>query len=255
LRWFPDGHLQFYLGSGTGTPLGPPSAAGVLPGTTWTYIETKVIINASTGMVECRINGNATAIISATGLNTVSTANVWVSGFVMNSNFYGSTNSYWDDWYMLDTTAASPLNTYLGAVQVKGDKATANSAVGGRNAFTPTNPTNSNYQNVANVPFNSAEYNFDDNPGDYDMFRFGSLSAQTVYFLNEWAVEELDAAGPRTVALDCYSNGTDAQGAAFTPSAGTPTLYNQAFIVDPHTGLAWTVANAAAAELGVQVVT
>lgn len=255
LRVFNDGSLRFYLGTGTGTPLGSASATGIVTVSTWIYFETKVTIDGAAGVVECRINGSGTPAITASSLNTKSTANTWVSAMEFtNPSSVAFTSMDLDDWYMLDTTAASPLNTYLGNVQVKGDKPTGNSAVGGRNAFTHTNPTNVNYTNVGNIPYSASEYNADATPGDFDMFGFGALSATTVLFLNEWAVEELDAAGARTISLDCYSGGTDDLGTAFTPSAGTPTLYNQPYLVDPNTSAAWTVANAQAAELGVKIV-
>lgn len=244
------GGLQFYRGSGTGTPIGAASAAGVVPSNQWTYIETKVTINSSTGSVECRLNGNATPVISSSGLNTQNTGNAWVSGF----EFGWPSTSYFDDWYMLDTTGASPLNTYLGSVQVRGDAPNNNSAVGGRNAWTPTNPTNVNYQNVGNIPPNTSEYDADDTVGDYDMFRFPNLTAGTVYFLNEWALLSLDSSGARTVELDCYSGGSDAVSAAVTPPpAASPGYFNCPFTVDPNTSAAWTVTGAQAAELGVKV--
>jgi hypothetical protein len=253
LRVFPDGHLQFCSGNTT-TAIGPASVAGLIQPTTWVYVEVSIIMSATVGFVECRLNGNPTPVISsAATLNTVPTGNVWVSGLFVQSNT-GAT-CFFDDWYMLDTTAASPLNTYLGNVQVRGDKPNANSAVGGRNAYTPTNPTNVNNTNVGNIPINTAEFNSDATAGDYDMFRFPSLSATSVLFLNEWVQLELDAAGARTVALNTYSNGTDDLGTAFTPSAGTYQLINLAEIVDPHTGSAWTVANAGAVEMGLKTVT
>jgi hypothetical protein len=161
-----------------------------------------------------------------------------------------------DDWYMLDTTGSSPLNTFLGPVQCRGEAPNANSSVGGRNAWTPTNPTNANYSNVANIPYSSTEYNSDSNAGDYDQFEYPSLPSTvvTVFAVNEWALLELDASG-RTVLLNAYSNGTDSPGTAFAPAVGTPTLYNQVSAVDPHTSAAWTIANAGAVQLGVKVAT
>lgn len=252
LRVTAAGALQFYLGSGTGTPIGSASATGIVRPNTWTYLETTVTISATVGVVECRINGNATAVISATGQNTKSTANTFLNAVFLPSP---PAASNYDDWYMLDTTASSPLNTYLGNVQVRGDAPNNNSAVGGRNAYTPTNPTNVNHSNVANIPANAAEFNADSTVGDYDMFRFPALSAASVLFLNEWALLDLDSAGARTVALNGYSGGTDDLGTAFTPPSGTPTLFNLPLVVDPNTGSAWTVANAGSAELGVKTVT
>jgi hypothetical protein len=255
LRVFNDGHFQFFLGTGTGTPIGPASAVGLARVSTWTQIETKVTISSTVGQVEMRMNGGATPIITTTASqNTQSTANAWVSGFLFESPV-ASPNSLWDDWYMLDTTGAAPLNTYLGNVQVKGDKSSANSAVGGRNAWTPTNPQNDNHLNVGNIPANAAQFNADSTPGDYDMFRFPPISAITVLFINEWALLELDAAGARTVELDGYSGGTDAPSQAYTPPSGSPQYFNQAYVKDPNTSAAWGVTAAGNAEFGVKVQT
>lgn len=248
LQVYSDGHFQFFRGSGTANPIGSASATGLMRPGTWTYIEAKVTIDGSAGVVQLQVNGSSA--ISSSSLNTKATGNTWVSAIYLPSP---SSASNYDDWYMLDMTAASPLNAFLGNVQVKGDKPNANSAVGGRNAFTPTNPTNVNYTNVGNIPYSASEYNSDATVGDYDMFRFPSLSAASVFFINEFVVLELDSAGARTVELDCYSSGTDAAGSALTPASGSPSLYNQPYIVDPNTSAAWTVAAAQAAELGVKI--
>lgn len=250
LRVNSTGQLQFFLGAGTGTPIGSASTAGTILPNTWYYLECTVVISATVGFVECKVNG-ITAITTAATQNTKSTANAFMNAV----QIVGPTNPcYFDDWYMLDTTGSSPLNTYLGPVQVRGDAPNNNSAVGGRNAYTPTNPTNVNHSNVANIPANTSEYNADSTPGDYDMFRFPALpgSVATVLFTNLWVLTELDTSGARTVKLDTYSNGTDSATAAFSPPTGTPTYYNQVSTVDPHTIAAWTVANAGALEGGIK---
>lgn len=254
LRITSTGALQFYLGNGTSTPIGPASSAGLITAGGWNYIEGLVTISATVGQVIAYVNGTLAITTTATQ-NTKSTANTYTNAIGFNSAVAGL--AYFDDVVMMDTTGTSPLNTFLGPVQCRGDAPNANSAVGGRNAFTPTNPTNVNFSNVANIPANAAEYNFDSNPGDYDMFRYPNLPGTTLSVLavNEWALLELDSAGARTVSLDCYSNGTDNAGTAFTPASGTPTLYNLVQPVDPHTSAAWTIANAEAAEFGLTVVT
>jgi hypothetical protein len=247
---FNDGHVQFYRGSGTSNPIGSASAAGVISRQQWAFIETLVTISSTVGVVQCHING--TSLINSTGLNTQASANASVSE-ITYFDVSGGGGSFYDDWYMLDTTGASPLNTFLGNVQVAGVVPNANSAVGGRNAWTPTNPHNVNWENVSNLPLSATEYNADSTVNDFDMFRFPNTSASTVYFVNEWAALQLDAAGSRTVSLDCYSGGTDATGTAFTPST-TVTFTNQPYVVDPNTSSAWTVSGANAAELGVKVI-
>jgi hypothetical protein len=252
LRVSSTGTLQFYLGSSSSTTIGSASAANTVVADTWVYIEAAVTISATVGQVTCNVNG-ASVITTAASQDTKSTANTFVN-CLQFSELSGS--SLVDDWYILDNTGSAPFNAMLGVVQVRGDAASANSAHS-RNQFTATNPTNVNHSNVANIPASASEYNYDDNPGDYDMFAFTSLpsTVATVLAVDVWAVLGLDSSGARTVGLDCYSNGTDNLGSAFTPAAiGSPTYYNLVNTVDPHTSSAWTVSNAGAAELGVKVV-
>jgi hypothetical protein len=250
LRVTSTGTLQFYLGNGTGTPIGSASAA-LIVANTWYVIECTVTISATVGFVECKVNGT-TVITTAATQNTKSTANTFVNAYGLNSA--GAGFAFFDDWYMLDGTGIAPFNAYLGPVQVRGDAASANSAIGGRNAWTPTNPTNVNHSNVANIPANAAQYDADSTPGDYDMFQFPGLPSNTatVLAIDLWALLLLDSAGARTVELNTYSNTTDSPTAAFTP--GTTAAYaNQVSTVDPHGPAAWTVATAGAAELGVKL--
>lgn len=254
LRVLPGGVFQFYLGNGTGTPVGSASASGSIVAAAWTFIETKVTINNTTGVVQCKIGGTNT-VISNSGLDTQNSANTFTNAIILNQASIAG-NTLYDDWYMLDNSAAAPFNAFLGPVQARGEAPNANSANGARNAWTPTNPTNVNFSNVANIPANAARFNADQTPGDYDMFRFPALPANTVsvFAIQEWALTLLDGAGARTVVMNCQSGGTDSASAAFTPgpSAG---YTSQISIVDPNTGVAWTVTNAGNAELGVKVQT
>lgn len=253
LRESSTGTLQFYLGSGTGTPLGPATAAGTISPFVWSYIEMVVTISATVGYVQLNVNG--TNLILASGLNTKSTANTFVNAFQFTQP--GAFNCFVDDWYMLDSTAPAPNNAPLGPVQCRGNGATTNSGVSGRNAWTPISGTN--HGNVATTPAVPGTYNFDSTPGDYDMFGFGALpsTAATVFFVTEWANVLLDSAGARTVSLDASTvvsgaSTHDTLSTAFTPSASS-LLYNRSLTVDP-SGAAWTPTSAGAIELGVKVV-
>jgi hypothetical protein len=250
LRLSTTGQLGFFLGSGTGTQLGASSAALTLQADVGAYIEVNISGVGASSSLTCHVNGSA--VITAASVNTKSTANAYVNA-VQFLQPAGS-SYYIDDWYMLDGSGALGT-TFFGIVQVCGDAASANSAVGGRNAWIGSPATGANtYQNVAHVPANIADYDYDNTVGNYDMFRFPTLPAgYTVMFMTEWAVTLLDAAGPRTVGLNIYSGGTDSLATAFTPSS-SPTLVSQTSLVDPNTNAAWLLAAAAAAELGVKVV-
>lgn len=250
LRVFADGSLRFYLGNGTGTPLGSASATGLIPLSVWTYVECKVVINATTGSVECRINGNTSPVISAGSLNTKSTANLWVSGLTLTSL---SGNASFDDYYWADTTGASPLDTYHGNIRVVGDVA---SGAGAHAQFTPTNPTNVNYSNTANIPADTSKYNSDGTPGDIDSYAFPTIGGgpASVLYINHWYKMELDTAGARTVVPGCRSGGADFfDTTAQTPPNGSYQYFNKPWTVDPNTSAAWTVANAQSAELSTKI--
>lgn len=256
LRVYSDGHFELCSGSGTTRITGTSaSATGLIVANTWCHIQTKITIDPSAGVFQLVINdsGSHTTAISGTGLNTRTSANSWVSQLELNS-VVTTGNTFYDDWWMLDNSGSSPFNGFLGIIQVQGDKPSANSAVGGRNAYTPSNPQNDNHLNVGNIPATTAQFNSDNSTGDYDMFRFPSLSsAASVLGLNVWVTIGQDAGGTHTIGIDCYSGGTDAISSAITPAAiTTPSFVNQTFNVDPNTSAAWTPTNAGNAELGVK---
>jgi hypothetical protein len=254
LRLNSAGQYQFYLGSGTGTPIGSASSGAATAINSWVHLQAKVVIaGSSAGSVALYLNG--VSVISQGSVTTQSTSNTWVNCFQFN---YSTGSQYVDDWWMLDNTGSSPFNTYLGIVQIREEAPSANSAVtGGRNNFTPTNPDNVNYQNVATTPASSSKYNADGTVGDWDQFAFPSLPSNvaTVLSVNAVAILLLDSSGARTVELNCsaVSGGTptDNLGSAFTPGTSA-TLYLLNNPLDPH-GASWTVANAGACELGLKV--
>lgn len=251
LRAFSDGSFRFFLGNGTTTPLGSASVTGLYNASTWIHLEAKVKIDATTGTVELRVNGNTTPVITASSLNTKSTANVWISGFSFNS--VGGANFNVDDWTMLDMTGTSPRDTFLGNVRVLTDKP---SGAGAHTQFTPTNPTNVNYTNVGNIPANTAQYNSDATPSDIDSYAFPTIGGgvSSVLFLNHKYKVELDSAGVRTLVSGCRSGGSDFFDATVqTPPNGTYKYFNTVWDVDPNTSANWTIANAQSAELAVKV--
>lgn len=256
LRVYSDGHFQLCSGSGT-TTLGSASATGLIAANTWCHVQVKITINNTTGVIELVVNdtGSHTLAINSTGLNNRSSANNFLNQIEFNSMING--NCYYDDLWILDTSAASPLNTYLGIKQCKGEKASANSGTSGHNQWAPTNPQNDNHLNVGNAPFSSSQYNAAMTPGQYDMFAFPTLAAVSVSFVTAWVECGLENAGaPHTVKIECDSGGTIAESASITPGVvATPSFVNECFIVDPATSSAWTVSAAQSAELGLKIAT
>jgi len=80
----------------------------------WYYIELKVVVSATVGTVELRLNGLASAECSGSGLNTGS-ANIDSVQFVTAV----SQSMDVDDVYGVDTSGSSPTNDFLGDRRVE----------------------------------------------------------------------------------------------------------------------------------------
>jgi hypothetical protein len=258
-----SGQLGFYLGTNglpsygsLGSLVGSLSPSGTIVGGSYNYLEFFVTINASTGAVTCNVNG--TTVITATGVNTKSTANAYTNYIYFGSSTTsgGSCNQYFDDLYMLDTTGASPYNTFLGPGRIQTDGPSQDSATSGLNNWSYTTPPGTDYGCCDNIPANSAQYCYDSTVGDRMSFRFPSLTTAKVFFLNTWYLAEEDAAGTRTIVPIFRNNSVDQVGPSPNSLGTTYTYYNQPSTLDPNTGAAWsteTVATAAGCEIGLKV--
>jgi hypothetical protein len=140
-----NGNAQIYLKFNTNGTISVTSGSNVL-GTSaklYTissniaiYIEVYLVVSASSGAVSVRLNGNPTAIINLTGVNTANdTTSLPIIGISSNSN-----SSYFRDVYIIDGTGSAPYNTFLGCVGCNYLPPMANSSI----SFTaiPLPPTN-----------------------------------------------------------------------------------------------------------------
>jgi hypothetical protein len=257
LQYNGAGALQFFQGAGTGTPLGSISANGAIRVNQWQFVEVKIVFaTGSGGSVQCRVWGpggsGTTPVINSSGLNTAPTGNAYCNRVYFNP---GTTNTWFDDWYMLDGTGAGAMATFLGNGRAQTDAANSDA---GPNQFStqPTQTTGNHYKNVDEIPLVSdANYNFDNNVGDEEVYGFPSDLASAPLFMNFWYRPWLDNSGPRTVEPLCKSSGSTTTGSAVTPST-TPSWFNFLVQNDPNTGSPWATAAAAeAADFGVEIAT
>jgi hypothetical protein len=254
-----SGQLQFYQNggytpssgsSGLTSPLGSASTAGTIVAGSYYFIELHIVIG-SAGLVECRVNG----IVVCTFSGNTQKTNPWATTVFMGAAVASTSNSY-DDWYILDLTAPSPLNTYLGPGRVQTDTPTGDSATPGLNAWQATNPVGTDYGNCANIPANTGQYNFSGTIGQRMSLSFPALTGYVqAMFLNTWFSVLEDAAGSRGVTPIFRSNGADQSGVAINlPSSYT--VYNSASAIDPNTGNPWadgTISAAQSCEIGLLV--
>ncbi|HXM59370.1 MAG TPA: hypothetical protein VN950_00845 [Terriglobales bacterium] len=259
LQYNQQGALGFFKGSGTGTQLGSSSANGIIAAGRWVFLEAEVVFSVASGSVTLYAwgpNGNngASPVISATSVDTAPSGNAWTDRIYFITPSGGPTHNY-DDWYNLDATGSSPLNTFLGNGRVQTDAPTSDATP---NQFTSSDSqtTGNHYKDVNQLPVSSdSKYLFDNNVGDEELFGFPNLTASQVLIINEIIRTELDASGSRTVETVLSSSSATQNGTAFQPST-TFAFYNTLSAVDPNTGSPWasgTVAAAQSAKLGLKI--
>lgn len=237
------GQLQFFQGSGTSTLLGLPSVQGTVVASQWIYFQTQTVFSPTGGSVYLLTNSSGLPAISASGLNTAPSGNSWVNQIRFISSGFpgGGLNQFFDDWYMLDMTGTAPYGSFLGNIRAVGAGPNADSATAGLNTWSFTTPQGTDYGNFAQNPANATDYNYSATVGARASCKFAALSVTTsrVVFLNTWINAELDAVGPRTIAVVYRNNAVDQVGPTISPVNGTYANFNTISTIDPNTGQPW----------------
>lgn len=210
----------------------------------WYYLEVKVVVSATVGTVELRLNGASTAECSGTGLNT-GALNIDNIGYVFGSLWIHS----WDDIYAVDTSGSAPTNTWLGDVKVETLYPTAN---GTNTAWTGA------YTDVDDpATFDSdATFISSSTPGDKETYAVTDLTtaAGTVLAVQTNLVARKDDAGVRTIAPVLRTGGTDYDGTTTPELSASYVDYTQLYDrLDP-SGAAWSISTVNAMEAGVKEV-
>lgn len=219
---------------------------------TWYFIEFKATIHNTTGVFEVRVNGSSVGWVpQQTGQNTRSSSNNFATRFSIQRSGLGSSQADWDDVYVCDTSGSAPLNDFIGDCRINTKLAVANGAT---NQFTPVGE-GSNYQCVDNNPPNDAVYVADDVVGHRDLYDIedneNGLVPLAVTILHSGKKSD---AGARSYS-EVYRAADGTAYVASPKTLGTTfTWQAQIHPTDPHTGIAWTLANLNAAQFGQDVV-
>lgn len=214
----------------------------------YNYIEIKVTIDNSAGVVTVKVNGTSTGWLALTSQDTQNggTAAItnWILGGDLLSNQLG-VDSYFDDVVVLDTTGAVN-NDFLGDCRVE---AIFPSGAGNYAAWTPS--AGSNYQNTDESPSDDdATYNSSTTATAKDSFAFDNLSVTSgtvkAVAINMWARK--DESGSRSITGLMRLSGVDAFGSAKL-IGNTFQDYVTIMEADPSAG-ALSIADVNAAEFG-----
>jgi len=236
----PNSSGSFSVLRGDGTVLGS-SAESVFVDYKWHYIEMKVTISNTVGVVEVRLNG--TEIINLTSQDTKNGSDyirsVMLDG--LNPNQY----SFFDDMYIDDA-------------QFHGDcriRTFVPDADGNSSDFTRSTGSN-DYECVDEILSNDdTDYIYSDTLNHKSIFGIttGSLGTVKAIQLNNHC--RLDEAGTRKITPIIRSNSTDYQGTETEAIAADYNFEHEIWELDPDDSGAWTQTKLEAAEFGLEITT
>lgn len=213
----------------------------------WVYLELRVVVSATVGVVELRVNG--VSEVTATGLNTGSTniASIRLASFSTNADRID-----FDDIYVLDTSGAAPRNTFLGDCRVDTIRPSTN---GNSAQWTPLSSTLASNVDDGSSYDSDTTYNSTSGVGNKDTFDMAALasSSGTCYGVQSNLVVRKDDVAAHTVCAVTRQGGTDYDGATGAALTTSYVIQSELYQQDP-TGTNWTLATVNADEFGYKMV-
>lgn len=226
----------------------------VLTARLFVYIEMKVTVHPTAGAVTVRLNGANEIVL--TNVNTQGSTNNIIDSFsLFNEGVadFSDTHTFYDDLYICDSLGAQN-NTFLGDIRVEFIKPTGAGALAG---WTP-NPAGANYTKVNEVPPNDADTTYVSTltPGTRDTYAHGALSpaAALIKGVQPIVVARKDDAGSRVVSAVYRQGGVNYDVGANLNLAVGYTTFASIQELNPATGVAFTLAEINANEIGLDLI-
>ena len=244
----PDGSLGAWTGNpGFGAFLGA-SAAGVITfgASASHYIEVRVVIGAA-GSVRIRVNGAVVLTLDPVDTQVLATTDITHLMFGAPS---GGGSVRYDDVYINNgTDLADGWTGFMGVLKVNAKLVTAN---GDTIQWTPSNPTNVNYDNINESTPNPAEFNDAPTVGLQDIFHLEDVVFDPVAVQVDLYMRKLDA-GPSSISHVVKSGSTTTVGPEQTALTTGFKYYKKAYTQNPTIG-PWTQSSYNGLQAGVQKV-
>lgn len=246
------GRWQFFRGAASsGTAIGSNSG-GTTVGTGWRRHEAKIKIDPTTGTVEFRLDGSGTALITATSLNTRSSANNYLNIIRMGDCDGGlATTTQITDLIIYTDSGAVP-NDFLGDRKLLTAKP---NAAGASTQFTAS--AGSNFQCVDDLPPNDdTDYVSDNTATHKDFYGIEALTfTGNADFVGQIYRARKDDASVHTMRGNFSSNAVVANGATVTLSSSYKFYGRDEILInDPNTSAPFVQAGAQALQIGPETV-
>lgn len=251
---FNDGQIRARLG-GTFATLAT-SVVGTIVEDTWHYIEIKLLVHASAGSVEIKVDG--VTVASATGIDTQQSATAQVTNIRLNSFENGTPSIDRQHIYILDGSGSAPYNDFLGFTRVVTDMPDTD---GDSATWAPSAGTDNFAMIDEATPDDDTTYNLGAIVNDDDLFFFPAITEAGIPLaVQDFVVARKDDVGAREIAITMKSGvvgGTLDVGATGV-LAETYKYFVETHIQDPADGtpVDWDdVTNVDAAQSGYRIVT
>jgi hypothetical protein len=259
LIWRDDNFFEFYRGgdesaNDIGTKIAGPSTASVTANA-YHYIELKVLLNATTGTADLKVDG--VNILSFSG-NTLGTANLTATQFQFGSTgspggvAQGPWQIYFDDLLLMDGTGTYNKD-FIGDKAVGINFPTAD----GTYAQWALSTGAQGFALVDENPPNTTDYISTGTTSSLTSFTYPAIaagSAQSIYAVVCNVYSSLSGGGPHVLAGLAKSGVSVGTSASTWAVPGSFHINQGIFETDPATGVPWTVAGVDAAEFGVKLV-
>lgn len=253
--WRGDGRL-INVGSGAYIPNGTmigTSAAGLVD-TNWHYIEIGATIDPTTGAVTVQFDG--TVVITFSGNTKNGGTNNSIDAVCyqgVNGNYFGGFMDVGtpvvDDLYIANSLG-SVNNSFLGDVRVQ---TLMPNADGTFTQWTPTG-SSSHYQNVNEVPDNTATFNSSATPGQIDTYALTNTlpGTGTIFGVQQvTTAAKSDSGSASLIPVLLMPDSTLCYGATRLPGTSWAT-YEDLYEKNPDGNVAWTTTVLDGMEAGVQ---
>lgn len=241
-----DGSFSLYRGTSAGTLL-ETSATGLISAGVWYYLEFHAIIDNSAGEYEVRVDG--VNVMDGTGVDTYNGGtNPEVT--VVGCSRASSDRTFYDDLYII-TGDGTGVSGFQSEITIEGIKPN------GAGNYTQLTPTGSatNWQNVDDIPFSTADYNSSPTAGQKDTYAYSNLVATTGTILGSvihFAANK-NLAGFKKGRRVIRIGGTDYNGADTPVLSASVRYFSEVLPVSVATAAAWTISEVNGLEAGFEV--
>lgn len=243
------GHLAFYRGralnsASGGTLFGTSTNAFV--NDTWYYVEIVVTHHASTGTLECYVNGTKTGWIDLTNQNTANSGNAYSNAYALTGE---ATTNYYDDLYTL-TGSGGARTSRLGDVKVI--SILASSGDGSVAQLTPSSGVDNGAMVDETTNNGDTDYNQSTAVGQIDTYNFPVLgSTGAIYGLAARMLTRKTDAGSVDARVVARISSTNYFGSVVSQSQ-TYRYAQKLWEQSPATSSNWTESEINGAEFGIE---